>query len=1108
MPAKNPGPKLYFSQYGGEQPIPPEFVAAMQRAEEVQAVVNEEPPENLSDTVVESKVETNRTNERVRRTIKKKPGNIVLRAINTNQNGQPVQIIRTLFPTGTPPAVPDVTTTVAVQDLGNGWSIQEVSQEGFYDEDGNFIPGLFLGPKYELRIPDVIPEKFAVAVPTSLNDTFAPGMAVVPVLGPGDLDKSEEQVTQFKKKLHVETRADVVIPKSLVGKNTNDNKQIVTKTETYKVAGGDEIPTATKDVEVQNLGDGRVLQIEQTIPAIFAGLRFVKNIPDVVPERFRVAVPATTSDSTVAGTAVIPTLDAGDLEKSEQQIDVFKKRLSETSRAAISLPVVLVGKDTNEVKQVVTKTETYKLVGNDALPGAKKDVEVQNLGDGRVLQIEKTIPEIFTRLRYSKDRPDVVPERFRVAVAALTTDTNVVGQPQIPSLLEGDLERSEEQVDEFVKRTHLVTRAAVDIPVSLVGKDTNEVKQIVTVTEKYKLSGDNAVPDAFQEVAVQNLGDGRVLQIVKSIPFVFRQLKFVKSVPDIVPPEFRVAVPTLVSESTIEGVAVEPTLETGDLEKTEQAIDVFKKRISTTSRGNITLPKTLIGKETSRDKKVVTVTRKLKNAGDDELPNELQDVEVENLGDGTVLQTVRKAASIFVGAEYVAAIQDTVPPEFQALVPKRTVSKTSVGTATAPDLATGEYEIRRSQTDVFKMRETTVSRDAINLPASLTDTFFGGPRDGRGSTFSGVVTKKRTIDDIILTPDVSFLAFESKVTAIGAGQYVKETDTATSYPTLTEKVTEDDGAIATKVKSIVVAGTALPTGYASQFPLDNQRTLRVVETIDSASIDVLTLRRIFNGKVNVDLPSELESITGLVTAQKADGAYNESGTYGLGGKGSGGIALNGSARGSAAIITDIKYGIRHPWSSNMPCKHYLFFLSYTNLENNGVLTYVNIIESVTVTAWPKFAPKEVIITCDGARVSAEATGNVHVTDVMTSDYNGVLKLSGFSKTAGSGNSSDIELIQKVIKIPPTIHPSLSLTIPAIISQNFVVSGVISSGVQSTTLSAAGIVTGAYAPTSIAATPGQQKIPASGRYLYQFFVEPYKAGIAKVHAITIDFVDLL
>ncbi len=143
MATKVKGTKLFFSQFGGEQPIPPEFIAAMDRREEVQAVPNDVGAEALDGTIVESKVETNRTDERVRKTVRKKPGNITLRAVNTNDQGQPVQVTRTLFPTGTTPTAPTATTNVAVKDLGNGWSIQEVGVEGSYDGSGNFVPGVF-----------------------------------------------------------------------------------------------------------------------------------------------------------------------------------------------------------------------------------------------------------------------------------------------------------------------------------------------------------------------------------------------------------------------------------------------------------------------------------------------------------------------------------------------------------------------------------------------------------------------------------------------------------------------------------------------------------------------------------------------------------------------------------------------------------------------------------------------------------------------------------------------------------------------------------------------------------------------------------------------------
>lgn len=200
---KNPGPKLYFSQFGGEQPIPPEFIAAMERAEEVQSVPNDVGPEALSDTIIESSVKTDRTDERVRRTIKKKSGNIVLRAIHTNDKGQPVQVTRTLYPTGSTPTQPSATQTVAVQDLGNGWSIQEVGVEGSYIANV-FTPGLFSGKTREVGTPIVIPEEFRASSGISTNTDVVAGLVADTIsLGANEVHRLETQVTNFTKRVEV-----------------------------------------------------------------------------------------------------------------------------------------------------------------------------------------------------------------------------------------------------------------------------------------------------------------------------------------------------------------------------------------------------------------------------------------------------------------------------------------------------------------------------------------------------------------------------------------------------------------------------------------------------------------------------------------------------------------------------------------------------------------------------------------------------------------------------------------------------------------------------------------------------------------------------------------
>jgi hypothetical protein len=209
MSNKNKGPKLYFSQYGGEQPIPPEFIAAMERAEEIQKVPNDVGPETLSDTIIESKVETDQTGERQRKTVKKKSGNIILSAIRTNDQGQPVQVTRTLYPTGTTPATPSATQSVAVHDLGNGWSIQEVGVEGTY-VDGTFTPGVFSGSVFERELPITIPERFRDTNSVITTRTDESGTAVDPTLSGNEVKETQEQLTINKKRTTIVTYAPTV----------------------------------------------------------------------------------------------------------------------------------------------------------------------------------------------------------------------------------------------------------------------------------------------------------------------------------------------------------------------------------------------------------------------------------------------------------------------------------------------------------------------------------------------------------------------------------------------------------------------------------------------------------------------------------------------------------------------------------------------------------------------------------------------------------------------------------------------------------------------------------------------------------------------------------
>src|SRR6266705_1019037 len=97
---KNPGPLLTSELLGGEtdssREIPPEFRAALDLTVLEQEVPVDVFPDILSDTVIASKVEQSRTDERKRRTVKKPPGSVALLEYDTNDKKQVVTRHRTM----------------------------------------------------------------------------------------------------------------------------------------------------------------------------------------------------------------------------------------------------------------------------------------------------------------------------------------------------------------------------------------------------------------------------------------------------------------------------------------------------------------------------------------------------------------------------------------------------------------------------------------------------------------------------------------------------------------------------------------------------------------------------------------------------------------------------------------------------------------------------------------------------------------------------------------------------------------------------------------------------------------------------------------------------
>ena len=133
--------------------------------------------------------------------------------------------------------------------------------------------------------------------------------------------------------------------------------------------------------------------------------------------------------------------------------------------------------------------------------------------------VRKTeVPEVFNAKTFSKERPDPVPQKFRVVVPSLTEQETLEGEAEEPNLVSGEISKSEQQVNKFVKRISTTTRDETSLPQSLTQKTTTNEGLLATVSETLQ-SGDTAiVPTATKTVQSEALGDGTYVVTVTDLP--------------------------------------------------------------------------------------------------------------------------------------------------------------------------------------------------------------------------------------------------------------------------------------------------------------------------------------------------------------------------------------------------------------------------------------------------------------------------------------------------------------------------------------------------------------------------------------------------------------
>jgi hypothetical protein len=247
----------------------------------------------------------------------------------------------------------------------------------------------------------------------------------------------------------------------LVGNATNNEGQLVTVTTQRKGARNYVAPnpTATKTVEASREDAESLVERVVDTPEIFSAQTFSIEKPDVIPVAFRAKKPSKVDEKTVGGDAEDPSLGEDEISKSEQQVTKFTKRIRTTTRENAD-NVELTNEQINQFGQKVDVTRTLKRSPQSIAPSATVSGNVEDLGDDYTLKTLEELPNVFDGLTKTSQKPDIIPEKFRVNAPINRIETILEkNNADDPQLLEAEYLKTEQRLTEFTVQKSTVSRA-------------------------------------------------------------------------------------------------------------------------------------------------------------------------------------------------------------------------------------------------------------------------------------------------------------------------------------------------------------------------------------------------------------------------------------------------------------------------------------------------------------------------------------------------------------------------------------------------------------------------------------------------------------------------
>jgi hypothetical protein len=194
----------------------------------------------------------------------------------------------------------------------------------------------------ERSILGAIPAEFRVGINTVTTSHEEAGTAVDPGVLTGTIESAtERQLTEFKK-LVEQRELDFSVLGTLTNYKMTPEQQLesLVATVTDVAPSPSSFSATTVESEIKALGGGLWLVTEGTVPDVFQAKRSSINTLDLIPQEFRGLIPDFEVSEIVAGTIVDPPLLTGtEIAKTEEQITVFKKKVSARTLGNPTLPL-------------------------------------------------------------------------------------------------------------------------------------------------------------------------------------------------------------------------------------------------------------------------------------------------------------------------------------------------------------------------------------------------------------------------------------------------------------------------------------------------------------------------------------------------------------------------------------------------------------------------------------------------------------------------------------------------------------------------------------------------------------------------------------------------